>query len=190
MRQNWQKFLDITDQRTKAHRKAAVFWDNVHHIFSLVNIFLGAVVAAVSLMKKVPQDCVTVIASITTVLATITAFLKPAERSQIQTKCSKEFNNLLLSMVRCETEEHYEQLWRDLNKAILDEPFVSTQKKKKGAPIDWTMTPELMLVVADKEDLTKQVEGPSLRKSKVDRNKPPSDDMNSDKPIKLVSKTK
>ena len=187
MRENWQVFLDITNVRAKAHRKSAALWDYLHNIFALINIFLNAVTAAVSLIKGISPLYVTIISSVSTVVATIIAFLKPAEQSQMQMECSRKFNYLLLSMVRCETEEEYEKLWRDLNTAILEEPIVHI-KKKKRIKFDWTMTPELLLVVAEKEEQTRGLEDTTSKQARVARPSTivPPDITRNDKPIRLI----
>ena len=63
---------------------------------------------------------------------------------------SKEFRSMMLRMVMCETEQDYELLWKELNKAIVDEPMVP-KKYLSGLKIEWTMTPQLMIVIDEKD---------------------------------------
>ena len=55
-------------------------------------------------------------------------------------------------MVRCETERDYEDLWRELNQVILDEPFVPKKYMTDNIDMDWSITPELQIVIAEKEN--------------------------------------
>ena len=57
----------------------------------------------------------------------------------------------MMKMVRCETEREYEDLWRELNKAMMDEPFLPKKYVKDNVDMDWTKTPELQMVIAEKE---------------------------------------
>ena len=69
----------------------------------------------------------------------------------LQLESSKEFRSLMLRMIRCEAEREYEELWKEYNKAIVQEPFVP-QKFVQECDIPYTMTPELVIVIDAKED--------------------------------------
>ena len=56
----------------------------------------------------------------------------------------------MMKMVRCETEPEYEKLWEDYNKSLSNEPFLP-QKFEVKDDFDFSMTPELMMVVRDKD---------------------------------------
>ena len=185
MRENWQIFLDVATFRAKAHRVAANMFDTMHQVFSLINILLNAVVAAISL-TSLPTLYVTIISSFATVFATVMSFLKPSETSQTHASAAKQFNFLLLSMVRCETEEDYEKLWRDMNDSLLEEPQISLTKKRP-VNFEWTMTPELLIVVHEKEEQTKHIEK-QIKAGKLASTSKPSDTAKEDKPIKVISK--
>ena len=90
------------------------------------------------------------IAGVSTLLSTVSAFLRPGDRKAEQATSSKDFRSMMLKMVMCETEQDYEGLWKELNKAIVDEPMVP-KKYLSGLKIDWTMTPQLMIVIDEKE---------------------------------------
>ena len=68
----------------------------------------------------------------------------------------------MMRMVRAETEREYEELWRELNKALLEEPSVSysgSQKDKQD--MTWSITPELLLVIGEKEQEVGHFDGRS-----------------------------
>ena len=150
MRENWQKFVDLTKAKSNSHMKAARYWDTVNNVLSLMMIFLGAITTALALINGVPALVVAGIAGVTTLFSTVSAFLRPNDRKTLQADASKEFRTLMLKMVRCETEREYEELWKELNSAIVDEPFLP---KKYVTPMkmDWSITPELTLVIDEKE---------------------------------------
>ena len=52
----------------------------------------------------------------------------------------------MMRMIRAEREREYEDLWKELNKALLDEPFLPKQYAKQEPEMCWSMTPELLLV--------------------------------------------
>ena len=150
MQENWHKFVDLTKAKSNSHMKAARYWDTVNNVLSLMMIFLGAITTALALINGVPALVVAGIAGVTTLFSTVSAFLRPNDRKTLQADASKEFRTLMLKMVRCETEREYEELWKELNSAIVDEPFLP---KKYVTPMkmDWSITPELTLVIDEKE---------------------------------------
>ena len=56
-------------------------------------------------------------------------------------------------------------MWKELNKAIVDEPFLP---KKYVTPLkmDWTITPELLLVMNEKEEELEEALGDEADESK------------------------
>ncbi|XP_066929061.1 uncharacterized protein [Clytia hemisphaerica] len=151
MRRNWNRFIEVTETKSKAHEREANYWDNVHTVFSLLTIFLGAATTFLSLIKAVPTFAISGIAAANTLISTVIAFIKPHDRRQKHDFSAKEFKVLMMRMVRAETEREYEELWRELNKALVEEPSVSTSGKKNNQVMTWSITPELLLVIGEKE---------------------------------------
>ena len=60
-----------------------------------------------------------------------------------------------MRMIRCETERDYEELWNEYNKIILVEPFVPS-KFAKSCDVPYTMTPELIIVIGEKDEEVKK----------------------------------
>ena len=149
MRENWKLFIDTTKNKGKGHAKSAQYWDTIGMVLSLLLIFLGSVTTFMALVK-VKTTIVAGIAAVGTMLSAIQAFLKPADRRQQQSAAAREFQELMLKMVRCEDELIYEELWRDLNKAIVDAPFLA-KRFRTDVDIEWTMTPELDKLIDEKE---------------------------------------
>ena len=117
---------------------------------SLTLIFLGAITTFFSLLKHIPNYVVAAVAALSTLLSAVLAFLRAADRRQQQLQASNEFGTLMMKMVRCETEPEYEKLWEDYNKSLSNEPFLP-QKFEVKDDFDFSMTPELMMVVRDKD---------------------------------------
>ena len=79
----------------------------------------------------------------------------------------------MMRMVWCEKEEEYEQIWRDYNKALSDEPFL---RKRFAVQEDfnYSMTPELMEVIQKKDKIVhemKQETGSNEKGSSEKENK-------------------
>ena len=156
MQQNWQSFIDTTKAKSKSHMKAARYWDTVNNVLNLSMIFLAAATTFLALLNFIPTLAVAGMAGISTLLSTVTAFLRASERRQVQADASKVFKSLMMKMVRCEEETEYEGLWKEFNKAILEEPFLP-KKYVSTADIEWTMTPELLIVIKGKEEEVKSM---------------------------------
>ena len=131
--------------------KAAQFWDACHTTLSLLIIFLGAATTFLSLIKTIPAMAISSIAAATTLVSAINAFMRPNDRKTAQADSAREFKVLMMKMVRCELEREYEDLWRELNKAMFDEPFLPDQYSNDNLDLDWTVTPELQIVMAEKD---------------------------------------
>merc|ERR1712080_72031 len=117
---------------------------------NLTMIFLAAVTTFLALIKSIPSLAVAGFAGVSTLVSTISAFLRASERRQVQADASKEFKTLMMKMVRCEKEAEYEGLWKEYNKAILEAPFLP-QKYVTIADNEWEMTPELLIVIKAKD---------------------------------------
>lgn len=175
MKENWALFIKMCKSKGKSHNKAAQYWDGIGTVLSLSLIFLGALTTFMALIKAIPVTLVAGVACVATLISAISAFLRPADRRQMQSAASREFQELMMKMVRCEGEQEYEELWRDLNKAIVDAPFLP-KKFVEHIDIEWTMTPELSRLIEEKEgsgesssgDGTEEKEGDSKEISGID----------------------
>ena len=150
MKDGWQAFVDLTKSKAISHMKTARFWQTIHTTFSLSLIFIGAATTILALVKGVPPLVLACVGGLATLVSTISAFLKPAERKAKQESSSKEFRALMLRMVMCETTKDYEELWKEYNKTIVNEPMVPA-KYLSGLTIDWAMTPQFMILVHEQD---------------------------------------
>ena len=173
METNWEQFIKVTNAKRKGHLKAARHWNSVNTCLSLTMIFLAAITTFFSLVESIPDYVVSAVAALSTLLSAIIAFLRAADRRQLQHHSSRQFSKLMMRMVRCEKEEEYEQIWRDYNKALSDEPFL---RKRFAVQEDfnYSMTPELMEVIQKKDKIVhemKQETGSNEKGSSEKENK-------------------
>ena len=56
-------------------------------------------------------------------------------------------------MARCESDDEYEIMWLELNKAIIDEPFLPKRfrTEEENKDIDWKLTHELQMLITVKD---------------------------------------
>ena len=157
MQTNWNRFIEVTDAKRKGHLKAARHWNRVNNWLSLTLIFLAAITTFFSLMDSIPDYVVSAVAAPSTLLSAVVAFLRAADRRQLQHQSSRQFSKLMMRMVRCETEKEYEALWREYNKALSDEPFLPKKFAMKE-DFKYSMTPELMEVILEKDKIVHEGE--------------------------------
>ena len=151
MKDNWLLFIKTTRNKSKKHAQAAQYWNTLGTAISLTLIFLGALTTFMALVKIIPDKVVAGFTALSTMLSATSAFLRPADRRQLQTAASREYQELMMRMVRCEEEREYEELWKLYNRATVEAPFVSKKFTQYDVDLDWTMTPELFLIIREKE---------------------------------------
>ena len=156
MEYNWKQFIDVTNAKRKGHLRAARYWNSVNSWLSLTLIFLAAITTFFSLVESIPNYAVSAVAVLSTLLSAVLAFLRAADRRQLQLQSSQQFSKLMMKMVRCETEKEYEQLWKDYNKVLSDEPFLPKKFAVKEDFV-YSMTPELMEVIQKKDKIVHEL---------------------------------
>ena len=154
---NWCKFISTCESRASAHKKVADFWAGFYQVSNLIAILFSAVSAGISMNNRAPPYAVAIVSSISALIASVVAFLRPSQRSQSHLDASKQFNSLQLSMVRCETYDEYNDLWKTFNDVVLEAPLIKVVKIEEDNSIQWTMTYKLELVVRQKEEQTKNL---------------------------------
>lgn len=153
MQSNWRVFIETTKSKGEAHMKVARHWDAIHNTFNLLLIFLTSITTVLALLDDaIPFLVLSVISGGTTLVSAISGFLKPSENRQTHLESAKEFRCLMVKMIRCETEPVYEELWRELNKTLLGEPFLPKRFiVETNLDLHYTMTPELNDIVVEKD---------------------------------------
>ena len=70
MRENWQRFVDLTKEKRDNHQKYANYWQSVHTILSLTGIFLAAMTTGLTLLSGIPTLATAGVAGATTLMST------------------------------------------------------------------------------------------------------------------------
>ena len=154
MERNWNMFIKITRSKSESHSKSACYWDSVHNFLSISSIILGTITTLLSLLNSVPAGTISAVAALATFVSAISALLEPSDRRQIQSDAAKTFKILMMRMARCKTEKKYDELWGEFYNAVTDEPFILEKfiekDEEKKLFEEWSMTPELQVVMAEK----------------------------------------
>jgi hypothetical protein len=148
--ENWQSFVNMTRGKAISHGKASQYWDRIHNILSLTLIFISGLTTLATLLPMLTNYVAAGLGAATTLVSAVAGSLNPSSRRQVQMESSRGFRALMLKMVRVETEREYEELWKEYNKELLNEPFLPRRFKVKDNT-NFTMTPEFKIVVAQKK---------------------------------------
>jgi hypothetical protein len=151
--ENWQSFVNMTKAKADSHSKVAQSWDFIHNVLSMTIIVLSALTTLATLLP-ISHYVAATLGAITTLVSAIAGSMAPSSRRQMQMESSKGFRALMLRMVRVETEREYEELWKEYNKEMLNEPFMPA-KYKVEHDTNFAMTPEFTLIVKQKENEVK-----------------------------------
>ena len=149
MAKNWESFVSMTRAKAESHRKVAQYWDRVHNILSMMLIFLSAM-TTLSTLLPISHYFGAALGTVTTLVSAINGSLNPSGRRQNQMAASRRFMALMLIMIRVETERDYEEIWKEYNKELLDEPFLPSRSRVEDDAA-FSMSPELHKLIAEKE---------------------------------------
>ena len=145
----WKSFIEMTRAKAEFHEKSAQYWDRVHNALTLILVVIAALTTMFTLLP-VSEYIGPSLAGVTTVLSAVIGSINPGLKRQQQLEASKSFRALMLKMLRVETEREYEELWKDYDKKLLDEPYIPVKYKvEKNA--EFCMSEEFLVVVARKE---------------------------------------
>ena len=145
---NWKSFVNMTRAKAESHGAVAQSWDRVHNVLNMAMILLAAL-TTISTLLPISHYIPAAIGAVTTVLSAINGSLNPSQRRQEQMESSRGFRALMLKMVRVETERDYEELWKEYNKELLEEPFLPKKFQVK-MDMEFSMTPEFQIIVNQK----------------------------------------
>ena len=155
MTKNWESFVRMTRAKAESHRKVAQYWDRVYNILSITLIFLSAMTTLATLLP-ISHYFGAALGTVTTLVSAINGSLNPSGRRQNQMEASRRFMALMLRMVRVETERDYEEMWKEYNKELLDEPFLPSGSRV-GDDAAFSISPELQIVIAEKKQMLMNV---------------------------------
>ena len=152
--ENWLAFVQMSKARADSHARVAQFWDTADNILSISKIVFATATTTTTMFdasKYLPAS----LGAITALISAIAGYLAPYDRRVKNMESSNSFRELMLKMIRVETETEYEELWREYNKASLDEPFVPVNfVVQENAR--FTQSPEFVMLAKQKEAEVKE----------------------------------
>ena len=152
--ENWLAFVQMSKARADSHARVAQFWDTADNILSISKIIFATATSTTTMFdasKYLPAS----LGAITALISAIAGYLAPHDRRVKNMESSNSFRELMLKMIRVETETDYEELWREYNKASLDEPFVPVNfVVQENAR--FTQSPEFVMLAKQKEAEVKE----------------------------------
>lgn len=146
MVKSWKEYVDVTVEKSNYHLKKARSWETISSCLCIMLVLFAASTTIMTFVEKIPHTVISGMAGVTTLLAAMLAFLRPADRKAKQESIAKEFRLLTLRMVRCRTAHEYETLWKELNRVLLGERFLP-KRFATTTKLNWQMSPELVLLL-------------------------------------------
>lgn len=123
--------------------------------------FLGAVATLLALLQTLSIFIIAGITAFLTILICLYAVIQPAEKKHRHLKSAKDFQSLMMRMVRCKSGNEFEQLWHDMNRCVFEEPRLKKRHiypvSKDSESIQWSMTQELNKVIDKKKEEAKRL---------------------------------
>lgn len=160
MTKKWRSFILKSEAKYQSHIWASRYWSKINKVTLTLMAVLGAVATLLALLQTVDIFVVAGLAAGLTFVICIYAVVQPAEKKHKHLRSAKDFQNLMMRMVRCKGGIEFEQLWHDMNRCVFEEPRL---KKRHLFPIStdtdsiqWTMTQELTRVIELKKEEAKK----------------------------------
>ena len=153
-KENWKLFVESAKMKSESHLRVAQHWERVDTMINVTLIVFSTITTILSLFedhKYLPYYVTAAVSGVTTLLSALSGFLQPHQRRQAQLESSKEFNGLMMKMIRCTNEADFERLWYEYNKATATEPFLP-KKYCVALDVSDSMTAELCLVFEKHEE--------------------------------------
>ena len=161
MTKKWRFFIQKSESKYKSHIWASRYWSKINKVGITVMAFLGAIATLLALLQTISIFMIAGITAALTILICLYAVIQPAEKKHKHLKSAKDFQNLMMRMVRCKSGVEFEQLWHDMNRCVFEEPRL---KKRHIYPvsndadsIQWSMTQELTKVIEKKKEEAKRM---------------------------------
>ena len=161
MTKKWRLFIQKTESKYKSHIWASRYWSKINKFGITVMAFLGAVATLLALLQTLSIFIIAGITAALTILICLYAVIQPAENKHRHLKSAKDFQNLMMRMVRCKSGNEFEQLWHDMNRCVFEEPRLKKRHifpvTKESESIQWSMTQELTKVIEKKKEEAKRL---------------------------------
>ena len=161
MIKKWKSFIQKTESKYKSHIWASRYWSKINKFGITVMALIGAVATLLALLQTLSIFIIAGITAGLTILICLYAVIQPAENKHRHLKSAKDFQNLMMRMVRCKSGNEFEQLWHDMNRCVFEEPRLKKRHifpvTKESESIQWSMTQELNKVIEKKKEEAKRL---------------------------------
>ena len=119
-------FIDLAVVSCKGHTRAANFYNVVFIMLNLTLTLLTAFATVLSTQELpgIDDSAVPIITGVATIISAVIGFLKPADRRNKQLQFAKEIKVLMFRMIECESEETYDEIWKEFYGAMMTEPLL------------------------------------------------------------------
>uniref|UniRef100_A0A7M5V710 SMODS and SLOG-associating 2TM effector domain-containing protein n=1 Tax=Clytia hemisphaerica TaxID=252671 RepID=A0A7M5V710_9CNID len=189
--QNLRNYIDLTEERNKSHRKAAVFWDKTHQWANIAIIILTSVATIFSVMEgSIPNYVVPIVTGFAAMVSSMVGVFKPFERHNLHVDSSRNFQLMMLRLVSCEKISEYKEVRKQIQETLLTEPFAPTSKKKKDddeearkkhSEVMWALSSKLKIEIFEEEQEWKKFKQDVRNGKWVSRRNQPQDDTSTSK---------
>jgi len=161
MTQKWKTYIHKTESKYKSHVWASRHWSNINKLILTTLALLGAVATLLALLQTISIFVIAGLTALFTLILCLYAVVQPAEMKHRHLRSSKEFQNLMMRMVRCRSGIEFEELWHDLNRTIFEEPHLKKRHvypmSKNLNSVQWTMSGELSKFIETKKQEAKRM---------------------------------
>ena len=140
-----QNFIDLAVVSCKGHTRAANFYNVLFIMLNLMLTLLTAFATVLSTQKLpgIDDSAVPIITGLATIISTVIGFLKPADRRNKQLQFAKEIKVLMFRMIECESQETYDEIWKEFYGVMMTEPLLKrryrVQVNEAMAKMKWPL---------------------------------------------------
>lgn len=140
---------------------ASRYWSKINKGTITLMALLGAVATLLALLQTVSIFIIAGLAALFTFMICLYAVIQPAEKKHKHLRSAKDFQNLMMRMVRCQTGIEFEQLWHEINRCVFEEPLLKKRHifpiAKDTENVQWNMTQDLSKYIEKKKEEAKKM---------------------------------
>lgn len=161
MTKKWKTYIQKTESKYKSHVWASRFWSNINKAILTTMALIGAAATLLALLQTLSIFIIASLTGLFTLILCLYAVIQPAEMKHKHLRSSKEFQNLMMRMVRCRSGIEFEELWHDLNRTVFEEPHLKKRHvypmSKDPNSVQWAMSGELSRFIETKKQEAKRM---------------------------------
>ena len=129
-----ENFIKLASENCKGHTKAANFYNVIFITLNLLLTLLTAFATVLSTheLPNIDDSAVPIITGLATIISAVIGFFKPADRRNKQLEFAKEIKVLMFRMIECESEEKYNEIWKEFYGALMTEPLMREKYRREA----------------------------------------------------------